>query len=59
MFWCGCDFGVYGDILKDGGWSYFPNTYQDILGKGKSIFAGDSNSSSFKIKEIEVFKIFK
>jgi len=55
------DLGVYGDILKNGGWSFFPNTYQDILGKGKSIFTGDYNNSNeyFKIKEIEVFKIFK
>ena len=57
----GCDFGVYSDILNSGGWSYFPNTYLDILGKGKSIFTGDSNNGNnkFKIKEIEVFKIYK
>jgi len=57
----GCDIGVGGDIIKEGGWSYFPETYQDILGKGKSIFTGNSNNSNnrFKIKEIEVFKIFK
>ena len=61
LFGKGKDLAVYGDILKDGGWSNFPNTYQDILGKGKSIFTGDSNNSNnqFKIKEIEVFKIFK
>ena len=59
-FGYGHDLGVYGDILNSGGWSYFPNTYQDILGKGKSIFTGDSNNNNqFKIKEIEVFKIFK
>ena len=41
--------------------SYFPHSYQDILGKGKSIFTGDlnNNNTSFNIKEIEVFKIFK
>ena len=41
--------------------SYFPNSYQDILGKGRSIFTGDLNNSntSFNLKEIEVFKIFK
>jgi len=57
----GCDLGVYGDILNKGGWSRFPHSYLDILGKGKSIFAGDSNNNNidFKIKEIEVFKIFK
>ena len=41
--------------------SYFPYGYKDILGKGRSIFTGDSNNNnnSFKIKEIEFFKIFK
>jgi len=53
------DLGVYGDILNRGGWSNFPNTYPDVLGKGKSIFTGDSNITNFKIKEIEVFKIYK
>jgi len=55
------DLGVRGDFLNSGGWSNFPNTYKDILGKGKSIFTGNSNNSNsdFKIKEIEVFKIFK
>jgi len=39
----------------------FPHSYQDILGKGRSIFTGDLNNSntSFNLKEIEVFKIFK
>jgi len=55
----GNDLGVNDDILKDGGWSGFPYTYKDILGKGKSIFSGYSNISGFKIKEIEVFKIYK
>ena len=41
--------------------SGFPNGYQDILGKGKSIFTGDlnNNNNSINLKEIEVFKIFK
>jgi len=55
-FGSGCDIGVN---ANNGGWSNGINSYQDILGKGKSIFTGDSNNSSFKIKEIEVFKIFK
>ena len=56
-----CDLGVNYDIIKEGGWSNFPNIYQDILGKGKSIFTGDSNNNNeyFKIEEIEVFKISK
>ena len=60
IFGGGTDLGVYKDILNKGGWSYFPYTYEDVLGKGKSIFTGDSNNNiDFKIKEIEVFKIFK
>ena len=37
----------------------FPTTYQDNLGKGKSIFTGDNNITDFQVKEIEVFKLFK
>ena len=42
-------------------WSYFPSSYQDILGKGKSFFTGDlnNNNKDFKLKEIEIFKIYK
>ena len=61
IFGGGYDLGIYEDILKKGGWSNFPYTYQDILGKGKSIFTGkdNNNGSKFRIKEIEVFKLFK
>jgi len=60
-FGYGCDIGICLNCIKDGGWSNFPNTYQDNLGKGKSIFTGDFNNdnSNIKIKEIEVFKLFK
>ena len=46
---------------KEGSYSNFPHSYQDILGKGKSIFTGDLNNSNtkFNLKEIEVFKIYK
>jgi len=41
--------------------SDFPCYYQDILGKGRSIFTGDLNNDNkvLNLKEIEVFKIFK
>ena len=41
--------------------SSFPHSYQDILGKGRSIFTGDlnNNNGNINLKEIEVFKIFK
>jgi len=59
----GPTFGHGHDIYtnKSGSCSGFPYAYQDILGKGKSIFTGDLNNSnsSFNLKEIEVFKIFK
>jgi len=46
---------------KEGSYANFPCAYQDILGKGKSIFTGDLNNSNiyFNLKEIEVFKIYK
>ena len=54
----GRDIGIDGDFLQKNGYTYFPNTYKDVLNKGKSIFTGDFNNDVdyFKIKEIEVFK---
>ena len=37
----------------------FPNSYTDVLNKGKSIFTGDNNNRNFNLKEIEVFKLIK
>ena len=59
IFGGGNDLGIYKDFIKKGGWSWFPYTYQDSIGKGKSIFTGDPNNNQFKIKEIEIFKILK
>ena len=39
-------------------YSLIGHTYQDILGKGNSIFSGDTNNSHFKVKELEVFKVY-
>ena len=33
-------------------------SYPDVLGQGNSIFSGDINTTSFKLKELEVFKLF-
>jgi len=54
----GRDIGINGDMFKTDWYTYFPDTYIDCIGKGKSIFTGDFNGSTdhFKIKEIEVFK---
>ena len=32
-------------------------SYPDVLGRGNSIFSGDNNNNSFKLKEMEVFKL--
>ena len=39
--------------------SNFPYSYQDTLGKGKSIFTGNSSNENkiFSIKEVEVFEL--
>ena len=37
----------------------FPQSFEDNLGLGNSIFTGDKNSSNFQLKELEVFKIIK
>ena len=62
----GPSFGDGHDILtlyssNNSSYANFSGSYKDILDKGKSIFTGDLNNdnSSFNLKEIEVFKIFK
>ena len=53
---------IYSDYLNNNnsyariGGSY--NDYQDVLGKGNSVFSGDINTESFKLKELEVFKVY-
>ena len=59
-FGSGADIGVnYSDFLNNYSYSSFPSSYQDTYGKGYSIFSGDINNKKFKLKEVEVFKIFK
>jgi len=57
----GGDIKIFEDYNKSEAKSQFPDDYEDCLGKGKSIFTGDLNNdkSYFKIKEIEVFKLYK
>ena len=56
-----CDIYISSDFINGETKSTFPSSYQDVLGKGKSIFTGNTNNNNgnFKIKEIEVFKLFK
>ena len=58
-FGAGPNIGYYSDFLKGNSSSQF-SSYQDNLGKGISIFTGDLNNSnsSFKIIEVELFKLF-
>ena len=50
---------------KNNCYSYFGQSgfisYQDSLGKGKSIFTGDLNNNNiyYKINEIEAFSLYK
>ena len=62
---CGATFGGGNDLHinndffnNNDTYSYFPSSYEDSIGKGKSIFTGDQNNKYFKIKEIEVFKLY-
>lgn len=55
------DFYIEDDYSNSQCTIYFPRGHKDILGKGKSIFSGDSNNNvdKTKIKDIEVFQVFK
>jgi len=57
----GSDLYVSNDFNnKNNSYSKFPSSYEDSIGKGKSIFTGDTNNNNekIKIKEIEVFKLY-
>lgn len=53
----GKDLGIF---VNNRNYTKFPESYQDNLGKSKSIFTGDFNNNNEKIElnEIEVFKIY-
>ena len=57
----GCDIYINSDFLNSDSSTDFPCRYIDCLGKGKSIFTGDFNNSTtkYRLKEIEVFQLFK
>ena len=62
-FGSGTDLGIHENANKTcgEGLSWFPHTFKDTLGKGKSVFTGDldNNNCLFEVKEVEVFKVFK
>jgi hypothetical protein len=53
IFGDGTDLYLYNNFTDDNSnCSGFPYSYQDTLGKGKSIFIGDINTGYFKLKEV-------
>ena len=61
-FGSNCDIGIaISDFLNSDAYTDFPCRYVDTLGKGRSIFTGDFNNdiTNFRLKEIEVFQLFK
>jgi len=55
------DLYLVSDYLNNNkSYSKLGNYYQDILGKGNSVFTGDPNNNiiNFRLKEMEVFKLF-
>ena len=52
----GNDLQINNNFLNSNSSSNLGYSYQDVLGKGNSIFSGDANNSNIKIKELEVFK---
>ena len=61
----GCDISIndigISNFLNSDASTDFPCRYTDSLGKGRSIFTGDFNNDvkKFRLKEIEVFQLFK
>ena len=61
-FGSNCVIGIsISDFLNSDAYTDFPCRYADSLGKGRSIFTGDFNNdnTAFRLKEIEVFQLFK
>ena len=59
VFGSGYGLKICGNYLKEyNSYATIGNDYQDVLGKGYSVFSGDLKNEHFKLKELEVFKIF-
>ncbi len=54
----GHDICINSDFMNATHYANFPHSYQDNLGKRYSIFCGQQNNYNFKLKELEVFKLF-
>ena len=56
----GHDIGVdKSEFLNNNSFSNFPSSYKDTIGKKKSIFTGNNEKKNFKLREIEVFQLYK
>ena len=56
----GCDLYISNNfLLNNDSYTNFGHSYRDTSGKGRSIFTGDANNNQIKIKELEVFKLYK
>ena len=54
----GHDIGICNNFLNSNSYSNLNHSYHDVLSKRNSIFSGDINNSNYKLKELEVFKLF-
>ena len=61
IFGSGHELLISNNFLNGGSSTNFGHSYQDTSGKGRSIFTGDANNNNgqIKIKELEVFKLYK
>ena len=55
------DIDIRADFKNNDSYTSFPCNYKDTLGKGKTIFTADFNNevNQYKLKEVEVFKLYK
>ena len=53
------DLYIHNNYFNNNSYSSLGYSYSDVLGKGNSIFSSNNNSNNFKLKELEVFKLFK
>ena len=51
------DLYICNNYLTNSSGAYLGNSFPDILGKGDSVFSGNTNTGNFKLKELEVFKL--
>lgn len=55
----GYDINIQNNFFNNNHSIKFPQSFEDNLGIGKKIFTGNSESSNFILKEMEVFQMLK